>query len=47
MNVKHRLIVVQEFFNKTITKLANGNALYGCYGLAVSIFTAGIIRDYM
>jgi len=45
--MKYRLIVIQEFFYKTITKLANGNSLYGCYGLAASIFTAGLIRDYM
>lgn len=28
-----------------MTKLAGGNALYGCYGLAVTIFTLGLIRD--
>ncbi|TIA27884.1 phospholipid methyltransferase [Aureobasidium pullulans] len=29
----------------TITKLFGGNSLYGCYALAVTIFTIGIIRD--
>lgn len=36
-----------EYHNKTITKLFNGNSLYGCYGLAVTIFSLGIIRDAM
>jgi len=44
--VKQYLTSIVEYHNKTITKLANGNALYGCYGLAASIFTAGIVRDY-
>ncbi|THZ81142.1 phospholipid methyltransferase [Aureobasidium pullulans] len=34
-----------EYHNKTITKLFGGNSLYGCYALAVTIFTIGIIRD--
>ncbi|KAK3116485.1 Phosphatidyl-N-methylethanolamine N-methyltransferase [Teratosphaeriaceae sp. CCFEE 6253] len=34
-----------EYHNKTLTKLAGGNALYGCYGLAATIFTLGLIRD--
>ncbi|KAI8050235.1 phospholipid methyltransferase-domain-containing protein [Syncephalis plumigaleata] len=36
-----------EYNNKTITKLAGGNRLYGCYLLAVSIFSLGIIRDFI
>lgn len=36
-----------EYHNKAITKLFNGNSLYGCYGLAVTIFSLGIIRDAM
>jgi len=39
--------VFTEYHNKTITKLFNGNSLYGCYALAVTIFSLGIIRDYM
>ncbi|EMF16670.1 phospholipid methyltransferase [Sphaerulina musiva SO2202] len=34
-----------EYRNKTITKLAGGKPLYGCYALAVTIFSIGIIRD--
>lgn len=34
-----------EYRNKTITKMFGGNALYGCYALAVTIFSLGIIRD--
>ncbi|KAL1637991.1 Phosphatidyl-N-methylethanolamine N-methyltransferase [Diplodia intermedia] len=34
-----------EYHNKVITKLFGGNSLYGCYGLAVTIFSLGIIRD--
>ncbi|EMD00940.1 hypothetical protein BAUCODRAFT_189893 [Baudoinia panamericana UAMH 10762] len=34
-----------EYHHKTITKLAGGNSLYGCYALAVTIFVLGLIRD--
>ncbi|KAF4309722.1 Phospholipid methyltransferase [Botryosphaeria dothidea] len=34
-----------EYHNKVITKLFGGNSLYGCYALAVTIFTLGIVRD--
>nr|POE47881.1 phosphatidyl-n-methylethanolamine n-methyltransferase [Quercus suber] len=34
-----------EYYNKTITKLAGGNPRYGCYALAVTIFSLGLIRD--
>jgi phosphatidylethanolamine N-methyltransferase len=34
-----------EYHNKTITKLFNGNSLYGCYALAITIFFIGLIRD--
>lgn len=30
-----------------MTKLAGGNARYGCYGLAVAIFSLGIFRDFL
>lgn len=36
-----------EYHNKVITKLFGGNSLYGCYALAVTIFTLGIVRDAM
>ncbi|KAF2486854.1 phospholipid methyltransferase-domain-containing protein [Neohortaea acidophila] len=34
-----------EYRHHTLTKLAGGNALYGCYGLAITIFSLGIFRD--
>lgn len=37
----------QEYHNKVITKLFGGNARLGCYGLAVTIFSLGIFRDYL
>ncbi|KAF2452420.1 phosphatidylethanolamine N-methyltransferase [Lineolata rhizophorae] len=37
----------QEYHNKIITKLFGGNSRYGCYGLAVTIFSLGIIRDML
>ncbi|KAF2199232.1 phospholipid methyltransferase [Delitschia confertaspora ATCC 74209] len=37
----------QEYHNKIITKLFGGNSRYGCYALAVTIFSLGIIRDYL
>ncbi|CAO3669536.1 hypothetical protein G6F70_000601 [Rhizopus microsporus] len=36
-----------EYNSKILTKLAGGNAYRGCYGLAVTIFTLGITRDYL
>jgi phosphatidylethanolamine N-methyltransferase len=36
-----------EYYNKTITKLFGGNSRYGCYALAVTIFSLGIVRDLM
>ncbi|KAF2869826.1 phosphatidylethanolamine N-methyltransferase [Massariosphaeria phaeospora] len=37
----------QEYHNKVITKLFGGNSRLGCYALAVTIFSIGIIRDYL
>ncbi|EPS42904.1 hypothetical protein H072_3174 [Dactylellina haptotyla CBS 200.50] len=34
-----------EYHNKVITKLAFGNPYYGCYLLAITIFSLGIFRD--
>lgn len=34
-----------EYRNKTITKIFGGNTKYGCYFLALSIFSFGILRD--
>jgi phosphatidylethanolamine N-methyltransferase len=36
-----------EYHNKVITKLFGGNGRLGCYGLAVTIFSLGIFRDYL
>ncbi|KAA8897839.1 phospholipid methyltransferase-domain-containing protein [Sphaerosporella brunnea] len=40
-------IARQEYHNKILTKLFCGNARYGCYFLAVVIFSLGIVRDYI
>lgn len=37
----------QEYHNKVLTKLAGGNSRYGCYGLAIAIFSLGIFRDFL
>ncbi|KAF8475578.1 phospholipid methyltransferase-domain-containing protein [Kalaharituber pfeilii] len=37
----------QEYHNKVLTKLFGGNSRYGCYALAVAIFSLGIFRDYL
>jgi len=34
-----------EYHYKTISTLFGGNRLHGCYGLAVVIFSLGIVRD--
>ena len=36
-----------EYHNKIITKLFGGSPRLGCYGLAVTIFSLGIFRDYL
>lgn len=36
-----------EYNKKVLTKLAGGNSLYGCYTLAVTIFSLGILRDLL
>ncbi|BFZ59779.1 Phosphatidyl-N-methylethanolamine N-methyltransferase [Saitoella coloradoensis] len=41
------VVARMEYHNKTLTKLAGGNAKWGCYGLAVAIFSLGIIRDFL
>ncbi|KAI5808961.1 phospholipid methyltransferase-domain-containing protein [Peziza echinospora] len=37
----------QEYHNKAITKIFLGNSRYGCYALAVAIFSLGILRDWL
>ncbi|KAF9516676.1 hypothetical protein BS47DRAFT_1327191 [Hydnum rufescens UP504] len=39
------IVARNEYRNKTITKIFKGNAYYGCYFLAVTIFSLGIFRD--
>ncbi|CDH50718.1 phospholipid methyltransferase [Lichtheimia corymbifera JMRC:FSU:9682] len=36
-----------EYRSHILTKLAGGNRYLGCYVLAVTIFSIGIIRDYL
>ncbi|KAK4692619.1 hypothetical protein P7C71_g4621, partial [Lecanoromycetidae sp. Uapishka_2] len=42
---KQPLTATLEYHNKTLTRLANGNSLRGCYALAITIFSLGLIRD--
>ncbi|KAI0790193.1 phospholipid methyltransferase [Irpex lacteus] len=39
------IVARNEYRNKTITKLFGGSARNGCYFLAASIFSCGILRD--
>ncbi|KAI9061827.1 phospholipid methyltransferase [Trametes sanguinea] len=39
------IVARNEYRNKTITRVFGGNARYGCYFLALCIFSAGIVRD--
>ncbi|RDX44066.1 phospholipid methyltransferase [Lentinus brumalis] len=39
------IVARNEYRNKTITRMFGGNARYGCYFLALCIFTAGMVRD--
>ncbi|KAI0632741.1 phospholipid methyltransferase [Trametes polyzona] len=39
------IVARNEYRNKTITRIFGGNARYGCYFLALCIFSAGILRD--
>ncbi|KAI9669865.1 MAG: Phosphatidyl-N-methylethanolamine N-methyltransferase [Alyxoria varia] len=36
-----------EYHNKTITRIFNNNPRLGCYALAATIFSLGILRDYI
>ena len=36
-----------EYRSKILTRLAGGNPKWGCYLLAVSIFSLGILRDHL
>ncbi|KAI0641030.1 phospholipid methyltransferase [Trametes meyenii] len=39
------IVARNEYRNKTITRIFGGNARYGCYFLALCIFSAGLLRD--
>jgi methylene-fatty-acyl-phospholipid synthase len=39
--------IALEYRSKFITRIFGGNGLYGCYALAATIFTLGLIRDAM
>ncbi|KAI0694940.1 phospholipid methyltransferase [Cerioporus squamosus] len=39
------IVARNEYRNKTITRVFGGNARYGCYFLALCIFSAGMFRD--
>ncbi|KAI0717670.1 phospholipid methyltransferase [Cerioporus squamosus] len=39
------IVARNEYRNKTITRMFGGNARYGCYFLALCIFSAGMLRD--
>ncbi|KAF8927895.1 phospholipid methyltransferase [Dissophora ornata] len=39
------IVARKEYRSKFITRIFNGNGLYGCYALAATIFTLGLIRD--
>lgn len=37
----------QEYHNKILTKLFGGQSQTACYGLAATIFSLGMVRDYL
>ncbi|KAG9063865.1 Phosphatidyl-N-methylethanolamine N-methyltransferase [Linnemannia hyalina] len=39
------IVARKEYRTKFITRMFNGNGLHGCYALAATIFTLGLIRD--
>ncbi|RDB23564.1 Phosphatidyl-N-methylethanolamine N-methyltransferase [Hypsizygus marmoreus] len=39
------VVARNEYRNKTITRLFGGNTRYGCYFLAILIFSFGVLRD--
>ncbi|KAG0198156.1 Phosphatidyl-N-methylethanolamine N-methyltransferase [Mortierella sp. GBA30] len=39
------IVARKEYRSKFITRMFNGNGLYGCYALAATIFILGLIRD--
>ncbi|KAF7331592.1 Phosphatidyl-N-methylethanolamine N-methyltransferase [Mycena kentingensis (nom. inval.)] len=43
--VAWNIVAQNEYRNKTITRMFGGNPRYGCYFLAVLIFSFGMLRD--
>lgn len=41
------MVAQNEYHNKTITKALGGRRYLGCYLLAISIFSLGILRDHL
>lgn len=41
------IVARNEYHNRTITRLLGGRRYLGCYLLAVSIFSLGILRDHL
>ncbi|KAJ4205557.1 Phosphatidyl-N-methylethanolamine N-methyltransferase [Fusarium falciforme] len=39
------IVARQEYHNKLLTKLFGGNSKVGCYALAATIFSLGMVRD--
>ncbi|KAG0347346.1 Phosphatidyl-N-methylethanolamine N-methyltransferase [Podila humilis] len=39
------IVARKEYRSKFITRMFNGNSLYGCYALATTIFVLGLVRD--
>ncbi|KAM5346638.1 hypothetical protein ACJ41O_009643 [Fusarium nematophilum] len=41
------IVARQEYHNKLLTKLFGGNSKIGCYALALTIFSLGMVRDFI
>ncbi|KAI1662123.1 phospholipid methyltransferase [Daldinia decipiens] len=41
------IVARREYHNKTLTKLFGGRSQAACYGLALTIFSLGLVRDFL
>ncbi|KAI1099849.1 phospholipid methyltransferase [Jackrogersella minutella] len=41
------IVARQEYHNKMLTKLFGGRSQIACYGLALTIFSLGLVRDFL
>ncbi|KAH8884703.1 methylene-fatty-acyl-phospholipid synthase [Thozetella sp. PMI_491] len=41
------IVARQEYRNKILTRLFNGNSQVACYALAATIFSLGLVRDFL